>query len=170
MNKVIHIAGSILIFSSLACGLMRGVSQPQAAVAPLSISGDLTKIDVCQAIPPEDIEAVLGRKLVNAPQAFEYTDTGDTRGCSYDAGKDSDGNAYFGYIVLTPPAVYDSQPLYESVEVQGLGESAYFNNGADARQLWVKVNEKVAFVVAFGDQPREEGAQAMARLILAALQ
>ena len=36
---------------------------------------------------------------------------------------------------MTPIAVYDSQPLYESVEVKGIGESAYFNNGADARQF-----------------------------------
>ena len=170
MNKVFTIAGSVLILSSLACGIVRGVSQPQATVAPITISGDLAKIDVCQAVPQEDIEAVMGRKLISAPQVFEYTDTADTRGCSYNAGKDSDGNAYFGYIVLTPIAVYDSQPLYESVEVKGIGESAYFNNGADARQLWVEVNEQVAFVVAFGDQPKEEGAKAMARLIIAAIE
>jgi len=50
-----------------------------------------------------------------------------------------------------------------------MGVSAYLNNGADARQLWVRVDDKVAFVVAFGDVPNEEGAKAIARLVLAAI-
>jgi len=36
--------------------------------------------------------------------------------------------------------------------------------------LWVKVNERVAFVVAFGDKPNEAGAQAIAKLVVAAIQ
>jgi hypothetical protein len=50
-----------------------------------------------------------------------------------------------------------------------MGISAYFNNGADARQLWVKVTDKVALVVAFGDVPNEEGSRAIAKLVLAAI-
>lgn len=58
--------------------------------------------------------------------------------------------------------------LYQNVSVQGIGESAYLNNGADVRQLWAKVNDRVALVVAFGDKPNEEGAKAIARLVAAA--
>ncbi len=52
----------------------------------------------------------------------------------------------------------------------GFGDSAYFNNGADARQLWVKIDNRVAFVVAFGDVPWEDGAKAIAKLVAAAIQ
>lgn len=143
---------------------------PEATVSPLIVDDDLTQVNVCQAIPREDIEAVMGRKLASAPEPLDYTGAGDSSGCSYDGGKDSQGNAYFGYVALTPVSVYEEQPLYQEKEVTGLGQEAYFNNGADARQLWVKVNENLAFVVAFGDQPNEEGALALARLVLTALQ
>jgi hypothetical protein len=111
----------------------------------------------------------MGCKLVSPPQTFTYYDTNGTSGCTYDAGKDSSGEAHFGYVVLTPLSVYGEQPLYKNADVSGIGDSAYFNNGADARQLWVKIDNKVAFVVAFGDQPKEEGAKAIARLVVAAL-
>lgn len=161
------------VLAALACLCSTSPAKPQtpqATVAPLVVGDDLTQVDVCQAIPREDIEAVMGRKLVSAPEAFDYYGTGDTAGCSYDGGKDSDNTAYFGYVVLTPVSVYGEQPLYQDKDVTGLGQEAYFNNGADARQLWVKVNDNLAFVVAFGDQPNEEGALALARLVLAALQ
>ncbi len=99
-----------------------------------------------------------------------YYDTPGTNGCYYDGGKDFNGNATFGYVALTPGSVYDEQPLSKNTAVSGLGSSAYFNNGADARQLWVKINDNLAFVVAFGDEPNEEGAKAIARLVLAAFQ
>jgi hypothetical protein len=71
--------------------------------------------------------------------------------------------------VLTPVDVYDTQPLYQNVAVNGIGAEAYFNNGADTRQLWVKMNDQVAFVVAFGDLAQEAGAQAIAKLVAAAI-
>jgi len=160
---------TLLIFAILACGRSSSPSEPEAAVAPIIVGSDLTQIDVCQAIPTEDIEAVLGRKLVSPPQHFEYYDAAGTSGCWYDAGKDSSGEAYYGYVVLTPVDVYDTQPLYQNVAVNGIGAEAYFNNGADTRQLWVKMNDQVAFVVAFGDLAKEAGAQAIAKLVAAAI-
>lgn len=167
----IIIAATLLASASLACGLSGSSSyqEPTVPIGPIS-AGDLTAVDLCQAIPQADIEAVMGRKLVSAPQRFEYYDTPGTSGCSYDAGQDSDGNAYFGYVVLTPVEVYGEQPLYNDADVSGIGAEAYFNNGADARQLWVKVDDRVAFVVAFGDAPNEEGARAIAELLVAAIQ
>jgi hypothetical protein len=159
----------LLALAALACGGPAAPSEPAAPVAPINIGGDLTRIDVCQAVPREDMEAALGRKLAGAPQPFDYFGAAGASGCTYDAGKDSSGAAYFGYVVFTPVATYDAQPLYHNADVSGLGQKAYFNNGADARQLWVKVNDRVAFVVAFGDQPNEAGARSLARLVLAAI-
>ena len=169
MYKALSAVIALLIFSTLACGGSGSVSEPKAAVAPITIGSDLTQIDLCQAIPKADIEAVMGRKLVSAPQRFEYYDSPGTGGCSYDAGKDASGEAHYGYVVLTPIEVYANQPLYQNTDVSGLGESAYFNNGADTRQLWVKVNDKVAFVVAFGDVVSEDGEKAIAKLMVAAI-
>jgi hypothetical protein len=166
----------LLLFVLVACKYTARTSEPKATrveptlpVAPFALSEDLTQIDICQAIPRVDAEAVMGRKLVRTPERFEYWDAKGTSGCSYDAGKDARGAAYFGYVVLTPAAVYNNQPLYKNVEVSGIGQGAYLNNGADARQLWVKVNDRVALVVAFGDEPNEEGATALAKLVLAAI-
>jgi hypothetical protein len=161
-----------LILATLACGLpgaASSVKQPSVPIAHLTIGSDLAQVDVCAAVPAADMEAVMGRKLVGAPQAFNYYDTPGAGGCTFSAGKDSSGNAYFSYIALTPVDVYNNQPLYLNVDVSGLGQEAYFNNGADARQLWVKVNDGLAFVVGIGDQPNEAGARALAELVLAAI-
>jgi hypothetical protein len=138
-------------------------------IAPISIGQDLTAIDLCRAIPTATIEAVMGRALVKAPQRFDYYDAPGASGCEYEAAKEASGEAHYGYVVLTPIDVYHNQPLYHNVEVSGIGESAYFNNGADTRQLWVQVNDHMAFVVAFGDVASEEGEQAIARLLVAAI-
>jgi hypothetical protein len=163
---------TLLLLAILACGPLGstpGPSEPEVPVAPITLGGDLSAIDLCQAIPKEDIEAVMGRKLVSAPERFDYYETPGASGCQYVAGKDSDGEAHFGYVVLTPIEAYNQQPLYLDVEVSDIGQAAYFNNGADARQLWVKVNDQVAFVVAFGDVPNETGALAIAELVVAAI-
>jgi hypothetical protein len=140
-----------------------------APIAPITIGQDLTAIDLCQAIPKENIEAVMGRRLVKAPERFDYYDTPGASGCSYEAEKDPNGEAHYGYVVLTPVEVYANQPLYLNVNVSGIGDEAYFNNGADTRQLWVKIANKVAFVVAFGDIANEDYEQAIARLLVAAI-
>jgi hypothetical protein len=175
MNKNFRFLPVIYLFafSILACGLFgssSSYSEPTAPITPITVGSDLNAVDLCRAIPQEDIEAVMGRQLVSAPEKFEYYDTPGTSGCSYDAGKDPDGTAYFGYVVLTSIEVYGDQPLYNDKDVSGIGQEAYFNNGADARQLWVKVNDQVAFVVAFGDVPNEKGAQAIAKLMMASIQ
>jgi hypothetical protein len=169
MSRTIYAVAALLLLAVLACGSASSVSAPKATVAPILLGSDLTTIDVCQAIPQEDMEAVMGRKLISAPQPFDYYETPDASGCMYDGGKDATGEAHYGYVVFTPIDAYNSQPLYEDVAVSGIGESAYFNNGADTRQLWVKVNEAVAFVVANGDRANEEGLQALATLIVAAI-
>jgi hypothetical protein len=171
LNQVI--VAALIIFAVLACHYTTTTkttrSEPKAAVAPITIGSDLARIDLCRAIPKEDIEAVMGRKLINAPKHFEFYETAGTSGCTYDGGKDADGEAHYGYVVLTPLDVYDKQPLYKNVNVGGIGDSAYFNNGGDTRQLWVRMNGKVAFVVGFGDIENEDCAKSLAKLVVAAI-
>jgi len=173
MKKTLPLFVLTLALPLLACGLFASsptYSEPKTPISPITIGSDLSSIDVCKAIPQEDIEAVMGRKLDKAPSNFDYYGTGNTSGCFYEAKKGSDGEAHFGYVVLTPLSEYDNQPLYQNQDVSGIGDEAYFNNGADARQLWVKIKDKVALVVAFGDVPLEEGAKAIARLLVEAIQ
>ncbi|HKF57970.1 MAG TPA: hypothetical protein VKJ45_21110 [Blastocatellia bacterium] len=160
-------AASLMGLGLLSCGQVSSTSAPTTPVASIAIGSDLSKIDVCHAIPKEDIEAVMGRKLVKT-QPFAYYETAGSGGCWYEAAKDKDGEAHFGYVAFTPVAAYNEQPLYKKTDVGGLGVAAYYNNGADARQLWVKINDRVAMVVAFGDVPKEAGARSLAELVLAA--
>lgn len=174
MNKHLYLYFfpiTALLLANLACGSSASTtsSQPTQPIAPITVGTDLTTVDVCGAIPQADIESVMGHKLVNGPQHFAYYDTQGASGCMYDAGKDSSGAAHFGYVVLTPIGVYNEQPLYQNTSVIGIGDEGYFNNGADARQLWVRIDDKLAFVVAFGDQPNEAGAKAIAQLLVAAI-
>lgn len=145
-------------------------SQPKAVIAPIILGDDLSKIDLCKAIPQAMIEDALGRKLGNPPQHFEYYETSGSTGCQYDAGKSSSGDALFAYVALTQPEVFDRQPLYRNQAVSGIGDAAYFNNGADARQLWVKIGAKAALVVAIGDVPNEGGLKTIASLLVNAVQ
>jgi hypothetical protein len=174
-RQVYELVGvAALIIAGLACGPLGtgGGAPPQitGAVAPITIGPDLTLIDVCAAVPASIMEGAIGRKLTGAPSKFNYYDTGGSSGCMYEAGKDSSGQAYYGYVVLTPLEEYDNQPLYQQKDVSGIGDEAYFNNGADTRQLWVKVKDKVAFVVAVGDVADEDKEQTVAKLVVAAIQ
>jgi hypothetical protein len=165
------LAGTLLVLGSVACGPSGSASTAMAPVAPITVGNGLSQIDVCQAIPREDMETAMGRKLNSNPEHFEYTETpGETSGCIYYADQGADGEAHFAYVVLTPVEVYSAQPLSGNTDVSGIGDKAYFNNGADARQLWVRINNKVAFVVAFGDAPNEAGAKMIAQLVAAAIQ
>jgi hypothetical protein len=171
MKSALLLTGLVMFLAALACsfGGTAAPSAPLATVAPITLGSDLGKIDVCRAVPRETMEALLGRKLATPPEPFAYGGEAQSSGCAYDGGKDSAGNAVFGYVAFTPASVYASQPLSQKADVAGIGQSAYFTNGADARQLWVKVNERVALVAAFGDKPNEEGTKKLAALLLEAL-
>jgi hypothetical protein len=171
-RKLYMLAGIAALFmASLACGPLGGGSAPQitGTVAPMTIGADLTQIDVCAAVPKSVMEGAIGRTLASPPTKFNYYDTPKVSGCMYDGGKDSSGQAYYGYVALTPLEDYDNQPLYQNKAVSGLGDEAYFNNGADTRQLWVRIKGKVAFVVAVGDVADESKEQAVAQLVVAAI-
>ena len=163
---LVIVAGGLLVSSS-ACGAS---PEPTLPIAPITIGEDLTSIDLCQAIPQENIELVMKLKLVKAPTRYSLRNEEGTSGCFYEGPTDHDPTIrHFAYVILTPLEVYDNQPLFQNVAVSEIGDEAYFNRGADARQLWVRLDDKVAFVVGFGDTPNEEGARAIARLMVAAI-
>jgi hypothetical protein len=109
-------------------------SKPTALNAAITIGSNLTQINVCQAVPQQDIKAVMGHKLAKSPTPFGYYDESGASGCWYEANKDADGEAHYGYFVFTPINVYNHQPLYLEQDVSGIGTEAYLNNGEDARQ------------------------------------
>jgi len=161
--------GNFILLS--ACAAPEVSSEPTERISPITIGDDLTLIDVCQAIPPEDIEAVMLVKLSNPPSPYTYRNTEGTSGCYYEGSYDNTTpDVQFAYVVLTPLEAYDNQTLYQNEEVSGIGDQAYFNGPPDKRELWVKIENKVAFVVSFGDVPKEKGAKALAKLMVEAIQ
>jgi len=136
----------------------------------LNSSGGIVELDLCTLVPAAAMEAVMGRKLATSPAHFDYYNTPGASGCWYDVGADAMLTAHFGYVVLTPLSAYTGQPRKDEKAVTGLGQAAYFNNGTqNARQLWVKIDDEHALVVAFGDEPNEAGAKQIAELVLAAV-
>src|SRR4051794_7589231 len=75
------LAGTLLVLGSLGCGPSSSASTPMVPVAPITTGNGLSQIDVCQAIPREDMETAMGRKLNTNPEHFEYSETpGETSG------------------------------------------------------------------------------------------
>jgi hypothetical protein len=65
-NLPVVIPAALLTPATLAClcSSQAKPTQPTAAMAPLVLRDDLTLLDVCRAIPQEDVEAVPGVKVV----------------------------------------------------------------------------------------------------------
>jgi hypothetical protein len=158
----------VFVFSFSACA-GAAAAEPQDPINPITVTDDLTSIDLCQAIPQANIETVMRVKLAETPTRYTLRNADGTSGCYYEGPTDSDRERHFGYVILTPLEVYENQTLNQKEDVSGIGDEAYFNKGGDARQLWVKVNDKVAFVIGFGDVAKDEGARALARLLVAAI-
>jgi hypothetical protein len=160
-----------LIVSPSACGGPTVSSEPAAPIAPIVIGDDLTSINLCQAIPQADIETVMRVKLVGPPTRYTLRNAEGTSGCYYQGPDDHDPTIrHYSYVILTPLKAYDNQPLFQNADVSGIGDGAYFNKSGYARELWVKVDNKVAFVVGFGDVANDAGAKAIAKLMLEAIQ
>jgi hypothetical protein len=140
---------------------------PPAETAPALRPGvDLDQIDICQIIPRPLVENLLGRSLVADPKPFSYNGKDTDRGCSYDAGKDADGVAYFAYVVVAPVEDYADNRSEPVEAVSGLGDEAYLVNAADAQQLWVLLNGKTSLMVGIGDQPNLENLRLLMSVLL----
>jgi hypothetical protein len=61
-----------LVASLSVCAGAGASSAPTAPMDPITISDDLTSIDLCQAIPQEVIEAAMGMQLVEPTNSL-YT-------------------------------------------------------------------------------------------------
>jgi hypothetical protein len=124
-------------------------------------------IDICEAVPVEAWEMVLARPMVGDPTPFDDSSLG--KGCSFDFGKDSEA-AYFSYVTFASEKQFNDA-LASSVKaepVTTIGDSAFLNYGADARQLWVRKGDK-AVMVAIGDMENVEGMLLVAPYLLKAL-
>lgn len=166
---IVLLVSFVFILSLSACAGAGVSAEPQGPIDRIPISKDLSSIDLCQVIPQADIETVMRVKLAEAPTRYTLRNADGTSGCYYEGPTDSDRERHFGYVILTPLEVYENQPLNQKEDVAGIGDAAYFNKGGDARQLWVKLDDKVAFVIGFGDVAKDEGAQSLARLLVSAL-
>jgi hypothetical protein len=173
-HRALGIIGFIVALgiAALACGPLgssAGAPPISGTVAPITIGPDLTQIDVCAAVPVSIMEGAIGRKLSGPPTRFDFYGAAGASGCMFDGGKDANKQAYYGYVVLTPAAEYDNQPLYQNKDVAGIGDEAYLNNGADTRQLWVRFKDKVAFVVGVGDIGPDDTLITVGKLVAAAI-
>jgi hypothetical protein len=166
---IVSLVSFVFMLSLSACAGAGVSAEPQGPIDPITVSEDLSSIDLCQAIPQADIETVMRVKLVETPTRYTLRNADGTSGCYYEGPTDSDRERHFGYIILTPLEVYENQQLNQKEAVGGLGDGAYFNKDGDSRQLWVKLDNKVAFVIGFGDVAKDEGAQSLAKLLVAAL-
>lgn len=144
---------------------------PQPAVSFVEVKPgmDVSKLNVCDLLPAAEVEKALGRKLVSAPHPFSLNGANTDSACSYDAGQDSSGSAYFAYAVVAPTEDYAANRSSRPELITGLGDEAFFINGPDARQLWVLLNGRAAVMVAIGEKPNEAGAKALASILLAAV-
>jgi hypothetical protein len=142
---------------------------PAEMITPKPGTFDLRSFDACAAVPTSVVEQVLGRQLSGKPEKFSFNNKNTDAGCTLDAGKDADKNAYFAYVVAAPVDEYVVNRTPKAEFVKGIVDEAYFVNGADARQLWVLVDGKAAVMVAIGDRPNDTGARNIATEIIKAI-
>jgi hypothetical protein len=130
------------------------------------LNGD-GKIDICEAIPVEAWEMVIAQSIVGDPAPFDDPSLG--KGCAFDFGKD-DYATYFSYVTFASEKQFnDALAAADRAEpVTTIGDSAFLNYGADARQLWVRKGDK-AVMVAIGDTENVEGMLLLAPYLLKAL-
>lgn len=120
----------------------------------------------CGYLTNAEVEAALGRSLTETPIEINEDYLGG-KGCSYFAGKDGNGVAYFGYVVIPDKTAFEKNKP-DSEVVGGVGDEAFRFNGPDAQQLWVRKGDRYV-MVAIGDEPNQEGSKTLASLVLSRL-
>ena len=120
----------------------------------------------CGYLTNAEVEAALGRSLTETPIEINEDYLGG-KGCSYFAGKDGNGVAYFGYVVIPDKTTFEKNKP-DSEAVSGVGDEAFRFNGPDAQQLWVRKGDHYV-MVAIGDEPDPEGSKTLAALVLSRL-
>lgn len=127
------------------------------------VNGD-GKIDICEAIPQSVLESTIGRPLHGAGQLFSDPAMGD--GCAYDFGSDNNA-AYFAYVTIGTEANFNDAlaNAINAEPVTTIGDSAFQNDGPDARQLWVRVGPR-SVLVAIGDRENIPAAMVFAQYMV----
>ena len=142
---------------------------PAKLITPKPGNFDLKSFDACGAVAIPVVERILGRSLAGKPERFSFNNKNTDAGCTFEAGKDGEKNAYFAYVVAAPVEDYAANRSSKAEFIQGLGDEAFFVNGADARQLWVLIDRKAAVMAAVGDRPNENGARELAAELIKAI-
>ncbi len=108
------------------------------------LNGD-GQIDICEAVPTEAWEMIVARTMEGDPTPFDDPSLGN--GCAYDFGKD-DLAAYFSYVTFASEKQFNDAlaSAVKAEPVTTIGDSAFLNYGADARQLWVRTGDKAVMV------------------------
>lgn len=150
-DTIMRNAAIVIVLLLTACG------QKSASTGKPTLEGK------CGYLTRGEVEEVLGRTLDLDPSEITEDYLGGS-GCAYSAGKDSNGNAYFAYAIVTSKEVFDTNSS-DTETVSGIGDQAYTFNGPDARQLWVKQGSKYV-MVAIGDEANLEGCKKLAALML----
>jgi hypothetical protein len=117
----------------------------------------------CGYLTRGEVEEVLGRALDSEPTEIAEEYLGG-KGCSYSAGKDGQGNAYFAYAIVSDEKTFEMNAT-NTEAVSGIGDQAYTFNGPDAQQLWVRQGSKYV-MIAIGDAPNLDGCKKLASLML----
>lgn len=131
----------------------------------LDLKRGLPGIDLCQAMSAAMIEKLLLSKPLKPGQTFNFDGTENSPGCQWDGGK-LRGETAFAYVAVVPIALMRKEPAVARKAVTALGKAAFFNNGADARALWVQIDDRYALLLARGDRPNESGLLEVARAML----
>jgi hypothetical protein len=145
--------------------LALALASPLVAAQGVVNLGDLRTADLCRAVTSAEVEALLAKSAVTEGKRFSYDGTAASSGCQWDGGK-SGREAVFAYAAIVPAASMRREPAVSRRPVSGLGREAFLNNGADARQLWVLINDQQALLVARGDRPDDARLEAFARALL----
>ncbi len=129
---------------------------------------ELASFPACGMLPGTAAEGVLGRPLASPPSPYAYAAADDSAGCLYDAGPDGAGERRFAYVVALRAAAWAELPRRRDVAVDGIGEEAYFDDGPEARELRVRIDDRAALVVGVGARSDEAACLEIAGRVLAA--
>lgn len=155
----------LMMFGCLISGCLYGSTTTPNRTKDINAAGTALgfgAFNMCETLPGSVIESSLKVKLVSAPERFSYSNDGKNSGCTYDGGKDSHGDAVFAWAALVSAKEFTENKKVGADTVKGLGEDAYFVNGADARQLWILLGGGKGAVIAIGDRPNEAAAKEIA--------
>lgn len=125
--------------------------------------------NLCSLLPKEVLTQIIGREPATAPTAFDDDTQG--KGCTYDFTTDIGETLVVTYSVA-PISSFDDLKDYGSQVASQLllGLDAFTIAEADGEQLWVKLNDSKALLIAINGQPNQDLALQMAIVLIPLVQ